>query len=69
MYWKFALQKSPPEQPYACQVQVGRIGESKLRPFASTIYEEFKDGAQPKYCTKYAKLSREVYKVMRFAIS
>ena len=65
MYWKFALQKSPPELPYACQVQVGRIRESKT----FCIYVLFKDEAQPKYCTKYAKLSREVYKVMRFAIS
>ena len=59
------MQKFPPELPYACQVQVRRIGESKT----FWIYVLFKDGVQPKYCTKYAKLSREVYKVMRFAIS
>ena len=62
--WKYAMRKSPPELPYACQVQVRRIGESK----AFCIYVLFKDGVQPKYCTKYAKLSREVYKVMCFAI-
>ena len=62
--WKYAMRKSPPELPYACQVQLRRIGESK--PFC--IYVLFKDGVQPKYCTKYAKLSREVYKVMCFAI-
>ena len=43
--WKYAMRKSPPELPYACQVQVRRIGESKT----FWIYVLFKDGEQPSY--------------------